>query len=147
MYRGPGRGSFPHENEIMHLRRVSFSFFWFHNSILSRLDDNDRRPGFRLDGFSRLTRSQSGVLFSAFVYFIRPSMMPFSDTPAAGFPHMCVAFSPLGEFDVSGILGFALCHMRHFYLLCTSFFPGARMYATDCHYGAIGALNFYELAG
>jgi hypothetical protein len=26
MYRGPGRGSFPHENEIMHLRRVSFAF-------------------------------------------------------------------------------------------------------------------------
>jgi hypothetical protein len=29
MYRGPGRGSFPHENEFMHLRRVSFSLFWF----------------------------------------------------------------------------------------------------------------------
>lgn len=135
MYRGPDAAPSHTKMESCIYGESPFTTL-FLNAILPHSFETDRQPGFRLDGFSRLTSFQSGVLFST---FLSHSM---SHPPM---PRGCI--TPHQRVVVWGNFcwfkyhwGISICHMLNLPSLYI-FVPGARMYPADCRYGAMGALN------
>jgi hypothetical protein len=57
----------------------------FLNAILCRIFENDQQSGFRLDGFSRLTHFQSGIIVFCLLY---STSYPISRSPSDVSPHI-----------------------------------------------------------